>query len=276
MLRMKNPCIVLEGIVCEGAHNLSCPRAITLDWREIWLERVGGWGAGGPIPFAVVGRVSAGGGWVTTIDVLTESIGERRAGDCGRAWPAPSRRRSARSPWVWPWPACSPRRTSGCTRSRSPPWPCSMDINDVGLIAATVQWRGRLARPPIRVHHGDGLRRHRLRPFWFSAPLFAEISGIRSATPVVRLLTLIIVIDGLTAVRSAALMRTFQQNKLIIANSVGLAADAAVAISLAAGGAAPTASPCASRPGPPRPQYSCCSSPGYRCGSASIGRWPGG
>jgi hypothetical protein len=41
MLRMKNPCIVLEGIVCEGAHNLSRPRAITPYWREIWLERVG-------------------------------------------------------------------------------------------------------------------------------------------------------------------------------------------------------------------------------------------
>jgi hypothetical protein len=40
MLRMKNPCIVLEGIVCEGAHNANCPRAIPQYWREIWLERV--------------------------------------------------------------------------------------------------------------------------------------------------------------------------------------------------------------------------------------------
>ena len=113
-----------------------------------------------------------------------------------------------------------------------------MHINDVGLIAATVQWRGRLAEvAPTASTMAMAFAAIVYGLFWFSAPLFAEISGNRSATPVVRLLTLIIVIDGLTAVRSAALMRTFQQNKLIIANSVGLAANAAVAISLAAGGA---------------------------------------
>lgn len=40
MIHMKNPCIVLEGIVCEGAYNANCPRAIPAYWREIWLERV--------------------------------------------------------------------------------------------------------------------------------------------------------------------------------------------------------------------------------------------
>jgi hypothetical protein len=40
MLTLRNPCIVLEGVVCEGAYNLSCPRAIPPYWREIWLERV--------------------------------------------------------------------------------------------------------------------------------------------------------------------------------------------------------------------------------------------
>lgn len=40
MLRMKNPCIVLEGIVCAGVYNANCPRAIPQYWREIWLERV--------------------------------------------------------------------------------------------------------------------------------------------------------------------------------------------------------------------------------------------
>jgi hypothetical protein len=42
MLTMKSPCIVLEGIVCEGAYNVSCPRSIPPYWREIWLERVEG------------------------------------------------------------------------------------------------------------------------------------------------------------------------------------------------------------------------------------------
>jgi hypothetical protein len=40
MLHMKNPCIVLEGVVCEGAYSANCPRAITAYWREIWLDRV--------------------------------------------------------------------------------------------------------------------------------------------------------------------------------------------------------------------------------------------
>jgi len=40
MLHMRNPCIVLEGIVCEGAFSVNCPRSITAYWREIWLDRV--------------------------------------------------------------------------------------------------------------------------------------------------------------------------------------------------------------------------------------------
>jgi hypothetical protein len=39
MLTMKNPCIVLEDIVCAGVHNASCPRQFIPFWREIWLER---------------------------------------------------------------------------------------------------------------------------------------------------------------------------------------------------------------------------------------------
>jgi len=40
MIRMRNPCIVLEGVICEGAFNLSCPRSITPYWREAWLEKI--------------------------------------------------------------------------------------------------------------------------------------------------------------------------------------------------------------------------------------------
>jgi hypothetical protein len=48
MLQMKNPCIVLEGVVCEGAFNFNCPRAITPYWREIWLEKLDG--GDSPVP----------------------------------------------------------------------------------------------------------------------------------------------------------------------------------------------------------------------------------
>ncbi|MFI7132821.1 hypothetical protein ACIBQ1_44590 [Nonomuraea sp. NPDC050153] len=40
MLEMKNPCIALEGIVCDGVYKSNCPRAFVPFWREIWLERV--------------------------------------------------------------------------------------------------------------------------------------------------------------------------------------------------------------------------------------------
>ncbi len=40
LLQMKNPCIVLEETVCQGAYSANCPRSIFAFWREIWLERV--------------------------------------------------------------------------------------------------------------------------------------------------------------------------------------------------------------------------------------------
>ena len=42
MLLMKEPCIMLEGVVCNAEYarcRLNCPRAIPSYWREIWLER---------------------------------------------------------------------------------------------------------------------------------------------------------------------------------------------------------------------------------------------
>ena len=40
MLRFKNPCVVLEAVICVGAYHRQCPRGIYPYWREIWLERV--------------------------------------------------------------------------------------------------------------------------------------------------------------------------------------------------------------------------------------------
>lgn len=44
MLTMRNPCIILEGGICQARYNcktLFCPRATYAYWREIWLERIG-------------------------------------------------------------------------------------------------------------------------------------------------------------------------------------------------------------------------------------------
>ncbi len=39
MIEMKNPCIVLEGVVCRSDFHRLCPRAIYPYWRENWLKR---------------------------------------------------------------------------------------------------------------------------------------------------------------------------------------------------------------------------------------------
>src|ERR1700732_659273 len=43
MMEFKNPCIVLDGVVCQSKYSecrLFCPRSIYAYWREIWLERI--------------------------------------------------------------------------------------------------------------------------------------------------------------------------------------------------------------------------------------------
>lgn len=43
MMTMKNPCIILENVVCQARYSdcrMFCPREIYPYWREVWLERV--------------------------------------------------------------------------------------------------------------------------------------------------------------------------------------------------------------------------------------------
>jgi hypothetical protein len=43
MVRMKQPCIILDGVVCNAEYSqcrLMCPRKLPSFWRELWLERV--------------------------------------------------------------------------------------------------------------------------------------------------------------------------------------------------------------------------------------------
>jgi O-antigen/teichoic acid export membrane protein len=111
-------------------------------------------------------------------------------------------------------------------------------INDAGILAATVQWRGKLEdMAPTATIMAFVFSTAVYGIFWAVAPYYAQLSGSASATPVIRLLTLIILIDGITAVRAGALMRRFQQDRLTMANVAGFCVQAVVSISLAAGGA---------------------------------------
>lgn len=40
MISFKNPCIILEDVICCGDYHQYCPRSIYPYWREIWLKRI--------------------------------------------------------------------------------------------------------------------------------------------------------------------------------------------------------------------------------------------
>ncbi|MGC5009323.1 lipopolysaccharide biosynthesis protein [Streptosporangium sp. DT93] len=113
-----------------------------------------------------------------------------------------------------------------------------MHVNDVGIIAATVQWRGRVEdMAPTATVMAIAFSTAIYGVFWVVAPYFAELAGSAEATPVVRLLTAIILIDGVTAVRAGSLMRGFGHDRLTKANIAGSLVNAGVAVTLAANGA---------------------------------------
>ena len=112
-----------------------------------------------------------------------------------------------------------------------------MHVNDVGLIAATVQWRGRveeMAPTATTLALAFSIAIYAL--FFAFAPAFAGLAGNPDAAPIVRVLTTVILVDGVTAVRAGYLVRTFQQRRITTANMFGLMAQATVAISLAVRG----------------------------------------
>jgi PST family polysaccharide transporter len=112
-----------------------------------------------------------------------------------------------------------------------------MHVNDMGVIAATVQWRGRvedMAATGATIALGFSLAWYAF--FWVLAPQFAELAGSTEATPLVRLLTATIIIDGITAVRVGVIQRGFHQDQLTKAIFAGFLANATTAIIMAANG----------------------------------------
>ena len=113
-----------------------------------------------------------------------------------------------------------------------------MVVNDAGVIAAVVQWPGRI-EDMAATAAGMALAFSVVcyATVFMIAPWFCSIAHAPDATGVIRVVALIIVIDGITAVRSGALMRRFQQDKLIKANVIGFAGQAPLSIVLALSGA---------------------------------------
>ncbi|MFC0547997.1 oligosaccharide flippase family protein [Kutzneria chonburiensis] len=113
-----------------------------------------------------------------------------------------------------------------------------MHVNDIGVIAAGVQWRGKLEdMAPTGTSIAIAFSSLVYAAFFFGAPAFATLSGTPDAAPVVRLLTLVIIVDGITSCRAAALMRRFEQDRLTKATMIGTAVNFVVAVPLAFAGA---------------------------------------
>ena len=111
-------------------------------------------------------------------------------------------------------------------------------VNDMGMIAATVQWRGEVAAMAATARAlaiGFSLSWYAL--FWVAAPVIADLANSPEATPLVRLLTLTIVIDGVTAVSVGLMQRRFQQDKLMKAIAIGFGIGSILSVTLAATGA---------------------------------------
>lgn len=111
-------------------------------------------------------------------------------------------------------------------------------INDACIGAACVQWRGKfedMAPTATTIALLSSVLVYGV--IWVGAPAFATFSGAPQATSVVRLLALVVVVDGIGAVRMAVLLRRFEQEKLTQATLVGLVANAVVAIPLGFAGA---------------------------------------
>ena len=113
-------------------------------------------------------------------------------------------------------------------------------VNDMGMIAATVQWRGEveeMVATATTVAIAFSVGWYGL--FWLGAPILANAAGSPDAAPLVRLLTFTMVLDGITAVSVGVIQRRFQQDKLMKAIGVGFVFSAVTSLTLAVAGAGP-------------------------------------
>jgi PST family polysaccharide transporter len=111
-------------------------------------------------------------------------------------------------------------------------------VNDMGMIAATVQWRGDVEEMLATARSlAIGFSVTWYAMFWMAAPALADLAGSGEATTLVRLLTFLVVIDGVTAVSVGMIQRRFEHDRLMKAIAVGFAAGSVVTVGLALAGA---------------------------------------
>lgn len=112
-----------------------------------------------------------------------------------------------------------------------------LSLNELGVSVALVRWRGdpRLIAPTVMTISiaSSGVL---YLGCWFAAPAFAAVMGAPSATGVVRLLCVAVIVDGITAPPAQLLNREFRQGARLVVDLLNLVLATGVTIALAATG----------------------------------------
>ncbi|MFZ4584609.1 MAG: oligosaccharide flippase family protein [Acidimicrobiia bacterium] len=111
-------------------------------------------------------------------------------------------------------------------------------VNELGLIPTMVQWSDRpehTGRTAYTLALASSV-------FWFmlvmvTAPWLSELIGIAGLTVPLRIIAITILVDGVTSVPNAFVMREFRQRGLAIAETLGMFVQIGVSIGLAVAGA---------------------------------------
>jgi O-antigen/teichoic acid export membrane protein len=115
-----------------------------------------------------------------------------------------------------------------------------MTVNDIGIIGAVVRWHGDVRNATgtaLGIVASLSVAFYAL--LYLGAPAFAGALGIPQAVGMLRVVALVVVVDGISGVSQALLLRSFRQSRMLVAESVGTVVYIAVAIFLASGGHGP-------------------------------------
>jgi O-antigen/teichoic acid export membrane protein len=115
-------------------------------------------------------------------------------------------------------------------------------VNDLGLLLAVVRWPGDLrvaARTGMSLATGNSVLLYVL--VFLTASPFAAFMGTPQAAPLLQVLCLTIIIDGITTVPHGLLVRDFAQKRMARAELTAMPLGIGVGLALAYGGAGPWA-----------------------------------
>ena len=109
-----------------------------------------------------------------------------------------------------------------------------LSFNELGVSLAIVRWTDdpKAIAPTVNTL-SVAMSTLLLGLVWFAAPAFSEVMGDTSATPVVRLMALSILINGIVAAPAALMQRNFRQRRRMAIDQVNTWLGAAVSLGLA-------------------------------------------